>query len=518
MSETELKFALDPARAGAVRASLRGAKARARLIESSYFDTPDSRLAAAGLSLRLRRTGRAWAQTLKAPGAGAVDRLEDTVARPGRFSRVGPVVDAALHHGTDAGAQLERALSADRGAPAPLVLRFRTIVRRVALELCTPEARVELAFDRGEIVAGDATAPLCELEYELKSGSARALIGFGEAGVAAHGLCLDTASKSARGERLARGDAFGEPVKASPPALRAGMAGPALLRAALGACFDQVGANASEVSRGDRSDERVHQLRVGLRRLRTVARELGHLQAALDPGWQASIDNASRALGRFRDRTTVLATMQSRLAAAGAPEPELQPAAPDADDPVAVVRDAAFQGALLHVLRAVIAEGRVAGDSNHSNDVDGEGGETGREQASDPSSTGAQEAQRLIRLRLSALRRKVRRGARRFEQVDAEAQHRVRKQVKRLRYLSEIVAGLFDGDDVDRFLAKLRPAQDALGAHVDLLVAEGLARTAAEGGDARAWFSVGWLAAQLPSSARACRRALKRAAAAKRFW
>ena len=49
MSEIELKFGVPPARAGAIDTALRRAQARRLAIESRYFDTPDRRLAAAGL-------------------------------------------------------------------------------------------------------------------------------------------------------------------------------------------------------------------------------------------------------------------------------------------------------------------------------------------------------------------------------------------------------------------------------------------------------------------------------------
>ncbi|MGZ5277304.1 MAG: CHAD domain-containing protein, partial [Caldimonas sp.] len=127
-------------------------------------------------------------------------------------------------------------------------------------------------------------------------------------------------------------------------------------------------------------------------------------------------------------------------------------------------------------------------------------------------------ARRRIDARLDALHRQLRNGARTFEQASEEAQHRVRKRLKRLRYLAELVGTLYKPGRVERYIEVLGPAQDALGAHVDLLVGLALARQAAQRGDAAAWFNVGWLTAQLASSARQCRKALARAAKAGRFW
>ncbi len=81
-----------------------------------------------------------------------------------------------------------------------------------------------------------------------------------------------------------------------------------------------------------------------------------------------------------------------------------------------------------------------------------------------------------------------------------------------------MTGSLYKPERVERYLGRLSPAQDALGAHIDLLVGLEMARASAEAGDAQAWFNVGWLTAQLETSAQGCRRALRRAARAEPFW
>ena len=100
-------------------------------IESRYFDTADRRLAEAGLSLRLRRTGRLWEQTLKAPGASAVDRAEETVARRGRWTAQGPPIDPALHAQSAAGQKLLALLQDEEGTGAALRSVYETEVSRL---------------------------------------------------------------------------------------------------------------------------------------------------------------------------------------------------------------------------------------------------------------------------------------------------------------------------------------------------------------------------------------------------
>ena len=75
-AEIELKLAIDPGvavtaatkvfRHPAVVAIRRGRVRTARVV-STYFDTPDWRLADAGIAVRLRRDGNRWLQTVKGP-------------------------------------------------------------------------------------------------------------------------------------------------------------------------------------------------------------------------------------------------------------------------------------------------------------------------------------------------------------------------------------------------------------------------------------------------------------------
>ena len=122
-----------------------------------------------------------------------------------------------------------------------------------------------------------------------------------------------------------------------------------------------------------------------------------------------------------------------------------------------------------------------------------------------------------LRGRLDKLHRQVLRDAQRFESLEPSAQHRVRKRVKRLRYLGEFVAPLFDQRATERFMERLEPVQEALGAHNDAAVAMAACRDAAAH-DGAAWFAVGWLSARHPESAQACRRALEKLAEARPFW
>jgi CHAD domain-containing protein len=108
------------------------------------------------------------------------------------------------------------------------------------------------------------------------------------------------------------------------------------------------------------------------------------------------------------------------------------------------------------------------------------------------------------------LQHRLRRDAKRFESLDEDGQHRARKRLKRLRYLTELVEPLFGRRSSKAYLADLKPAQDAVGSHVDLLLARRAARAASESEDRRPGFNVGWLGAEIGRSAMRARKALER--------
>jgi triphosphatase len=497
--EFELKFQVDAQQRAAVEAAVARGRSQRNRLQARYFDTADGALAAQKLVLRVRREGKDWIQTAKAPADGPLQRHEHNVdLRTERASEV-PPPRIERHEGTPVGELIAKALRAAGHEPAEAVLvpLYTTDVRRTTREMRTGDARVELAFDRGEVRSGERSHPVCELEIELKSGSPRSTLELARRWHMRYGLWLDTVSKSARGQRLSKGDEYGEPVKAETPKLDADASGAQVFRAVLNSCLAQILPNASEVAAGSSDAEHVHQLRIGIRRLRTALREMAELAPSIDPAWEPALVDAFRALGRQRDREQLQQTMQPLIEAAGGPPVALLLDGSSADSPPApaeVVRAAPFQLVLMSLIEASLPEEEIPGTQ------------------SEPGTP----ARKPLRARLSKLHRQVVRDGRRFDALAAEEQHRVRKRLKRLRYLGEFVAPLFD-HGAKRYLKELRPAQDALGAHNDAVMAIAAYRDAAQR-DGRAWFAVGWLAARQPASALECRDALGKIADAPAFW
>jgi inorganic triphosphatase YgiF len=490
MTEIELKFQVPAARREAVASAVAGrAAAKTLRLQAAYFDTADHALATAGVALRLRREGTRWVQTLKAAGGDAMTRLEHDVPRAGPAATM-PPLDLSLHEGTPAGQRLAQALA--RAADATLVCQYRTDIRRTSRGLRARGAALELAFDQGRIAAGDRSLPVCELEFELQRGEPAALLAAARPWVRRHGLWLDTRSKAERGTLLAAGMPRAPARKAAAVRLEADKSLGAARRAVLAECLQQIAANASQVASGDFGDEHVHQLRVGLRRLRTALRlfatggeaePLGEAAAAL-----------FRALGAARDRAAVEAPLRARLAEALAATglrlvPPALPAA-EAAAPDAVVRAEPAQRLLLDLIEATLP---VAPD------------------------LAAEPPAEFLPRRLSRWHRAVVRDAQRFAALDDESRHRLRKRVKRLRYGVEFARGLFGAKKVARYLRALAAVQERLGELNDATVALDSLRQA-DGGDPAVAFALGWLAARREALVAGCGPALGQFAEVRPPW
>jgi CHAD domain-containing protein len=351
-----------------------------------------------------------------------------------------------------------------------------------------PGCIAELAFDQGALVASERRWPLCELEIELKRGEPLALVVPAARWVQRFGLTLDTRTKAERGERLARGQRLGAPAKAQPLALADGVDSETALRQIVANCLQQVLGNASDLTHEDDTEpEHLHQLRVGLRRLRTALRDLGPLSPAVQPEWGEGLSALFGRLGSARDRDALAQTLLPALRKAGADNLQL---------PV-IEAEPAAQAALREPGTTLLWVQLMAFAA-----------------ASAPSQ---QPFAGAVQEHLARLFKQVRRDAARFAELDDVARHRLRKRVKRLRYLSEFVGALFAKARLRAFLKLLAPAQEALGAFNDVCVARALFKDAADD-DPLAMFALGWLAHERDDAIGRCTKALAKLRKARPFW
>ncbi|MBU1357538.1 MAG: CYTH and CHAD domain-containing protein [Gammaproteobacteria bacterium] len=512
--EFELKLHVGERQRSIVASLVRRGRSSERHLRATYFDTPGRDLQAHQLSLRIRQEDDVWIQTAKGPTtAGPLQRLEHNVEVPAPLSGEAPEPDLDRHAGTPVGDLIRRAL-ADAGRDcknSELVALFTTDIRRLTREMRTGGAMVELAFDRGEVRADGRSHAVSELEIELKRGSAQSMLELAERWCRRYGLWLDTVTKASRGERLAADRVFGDAVRAVAPCYDRHATGQEMFRAVLESCLAHMLPNAAELAAGSADEEHVHQLRVGIRRTRTALRELAGFGPPIGEACESALVTAFRALGELRDRDQLLRAVQPRVEGAGGPPVQWDDAHATQHGPGDAIRAADFQGALFGLIAA-----SLPADTEPENAAKTEtkaGSEA--EDAGPPDALSS--ARKALRTRLTKLHKRVLRDGKRFETLTIDEQHRVRKRLKRLRYLAEFAAPLFGESKVRRFLKRLTPAQDALGAYNDAAQAIAAFRERAEK-DGRAWFAVGWLEAQQAQSAAGCRTALVKVAKAEPFW
>jgi triphosphatase len=206
--------------------------------------------------LRVRRIGDRYVQTIKAmTNAGPFER-DEWQAEIG-----GDAPELSLAYGTALEPLMTHRL---RQRLKPL---FETRVRRTLYPIVEETRAIAMTVDRGTIDTGSRSRPLCEIELELKRGDRVELFRLARELAQAVPLELVVKSKSQRGYELIQGE-WNLPIKAAaidlPPT-----AGTREAFKIIGlACLDQIVGNKPAVIKGDA--EGVHQMRVGLRRLRAA--------------------------------------------------------------------------------------------------------------------------------------------------------------------------------------------------------------------------------------------------------
>lgn len=202
--EQEIKLALPADQADEALAALTelaGMAPQEIILTNIYFDTPDETLCRAKCALRLRSASGRWLQTLKRGGSasnGFHQREEwETLLDDDKLdlgALLAACEDRRMH---DLLRQVESEL-------APL---FRTDFTRMLWSVDSGDAHVEVALDRGEVVAqgkdGALRAPISEIELELKHGSQASLRALAaKLRERLPGLSPDDVSKAQRGYAL----------------------------------------------------------------------------------------------------------------------------------------------------------------------------------------------------------------------------------------------------------------------------------------------------------------------------
>lgn len=423
--ERELKFRLAPR--AAARAVQRLALGKPRPLSSIYFDTPARTLGSARAALRLRRDGARWLQAFK---------CEMTPGVRGEWEVPAPRGELDLRRFP--GDEIRAASGVDLAALKVTPL-FETRFKRQVAQVRVGESVVEVALDRGHVIAGRRHEPICELEIELKRGAPGALLRYAQSLVEPLQLQLDLESKAARGHRLALRQAA--PPRRWPRPDISGASPMHAFSVLAGGAIEQAAVNARGVASAA-DPEYLHQLRVGLRRFRAMLAAF----RALEPR-SGALNRRRRAfsplLGAARDWDVFVESLPAGAVRRAASKERARSRRSVQD----AVRSPAFNEWLLRALRWLDDAPWTA--------------------SPDPLAQFA--AGSLDRLRHKALRA----GAD-IDWRSAEARHALRIRVKRLRYACDAFAPAFPAGAARAYLDALERLQDDFGALNDIAVARRL--------------------------------------------
>jgi inorganic triphosphatase YgiF len=416
--------------------------ARSEDLTSVYFDTDRLKLHKHGLTLRVRRIGDHYVQTIKASDGELFERGEWETEISGGH----PDLDAAR------GTALQPFI--DENFHDELHPIFETRVRRNTYPLKTKDYEIALSVDHGSIDTGKSTIAFDEAELELKRGSRAHLFRIARSLSRSAHADLAVKSKSQRGYELLDGYKAAA-KKTDSVVIEAGMTTSDAFRIVAITCLKQIVANKSPILASDA--EGIHQMRIGLRRLRTamaffsdiipgkktddIKTELRWLTAELSP---------SRELDVFL--TEVVHPLEDSPHSV-----EMRPLTDELtkrrevalDRAKVAVRSQRFRNLTLNV-----AEWLEIGRWRTPRDM------LLRERGEEP-------VEALIVAQLNQRWRKIRKRGRDLSELDTRKRHKLRIQAKKLRYASEFFEMLFAEKKTRKrqrkFVAALKDMQDCLG-------------------------------------------------------
>jgi inorganic triphosphatase YgiF len=469
--ECEIKLALDAASVSQVKkipllrqpgAKSGSIKPEEREHVDRYFDTADFTLWQHGFALRVRSSGTQHVQTLKG-GGSAVAGLHQRVELEAEVASDVPDGVLFCRQLRDALPALSKQL---HGHELKLEPVFVNRVKRASWMLELEDGvKVECALDTGELRVepqrGDRAVPVRELELEMKEGDPARLYELARQVHEAVPVRIENISKAERGYALA-GAVAPRAVKAAAVLLpRKASLGEALA-GILRNCLEQMQANEQGVLAGEA--ESLHQMRVGLRRLRAALAMVKTLVQLPEP-LSADIDWLAGELGDARNWDVFIESLLP-----GLPLPEEHKPA------MARVEVAARAEAERHRARVRSAVGGPRYTTlmlGLGAWIAGQGWKQGGQQSAPADALAQKVAKAAPRLVQHAAAR-VRKRARQADLAQPEGLHGVRIAAKKERYAREFFETFSHGKKEARRHDLLTGMQDELGLLNDSVVARAL--------------------------------------------
>ncbi|CDG84652.1 CYTH and CHAD domain-containing protein [Janthinobacterium agaricidamnosum] len=469
----------------------------------TYFDTPGLLLRGNRAGLRVRNVGNGWVQTMKGGGSvnGGLHRRHEWES-----SVAGPAPDlTALRHVVER-KTVWRDLLSEPEVRDGLMPIFTTRVQRTVWLLRLPQGdEIECVLDQGAIECDGKSDEVSEIELELKSGQATSLFDVALALQQDIPMHIANLNKAERGYDLF----IAQPhtaLKAAALKLSKRMSVEQVFKAIVFNCLQQIQGNQPGVARGG-DVESLHQMRVGLRRLRSALGMFKDL-LSLPANLQQELDWLGAELGAARDWDVLAESTLPSLAqewADGAVLADVRQAALDTTQQKHALASSAvasqrYTRLMLELVRWLQACGWRDGLHN---------GARKRLKRHVP---------RFARQTLLQDQRRLLKRGKRLPDATPEVRHRVRIAAKKSRYATEFFASLYPAGQVQPYVRELSALQDELGWLNDVAVADRLLRELPDGQpqlQAEAAFVRGYLAARSSADVRKMSKVWKRFSAIK---
>lgn len=427
-------------------------------LENRYFDTGDHRLRDRGLAFRVRKVDKGNRQTLKA-GDDAQGALLSRGEWETALEDDRPKLDALPSR---ARRLIPKGVKED-DLETVFETTFQRRTRRLTVDQPGKAATIEAALDLGTIDTGGRKQSIAEIELELLDGAPASLYGLALELQETAPLRVETRSKSNR----AYGSITGEPpawCRAAVPTLRRDHNVDQAMAAVFESCFDQWLANQAAAIDG-RDPEGVHQMRVGLRRLRSALSIFRRLIPKNQRAWlQLDARQTANYLGPARDWDVFLGDLLMPVIQAQPDDQELQALRTRAKaQRTAAYRTARRRLADKPYTRFLLRFGQWLEQRSWQ-----------AERTEKQAALGATPIADFAALFLDARRGAAMALGEGFADQPVEERHMLRIALKKLRYAVEFFAPLFEKKEVKSFVDGLKALQDDLGHLNDIAVAEEL--------------------------------------------
>ena len=502
MQEIELKFLVPEYKVDSLMRQAKIKSSNTTQLAAHYYDTADNILAQSGMALRIRKEGETWVQTLKSNGDGMASRGEQNNILDETQVNEAIKADALypdLSVYEDLGIEKMILSSSEEDISEKLNRLYITDIERTTRLIRGDSGLVEMAYDEGTVIHGEdsqITKPILELEFELIEGDVSFLFDVAKTWAKRYNLCLSTVTKAERGGLMLAGKEHAEATKANLKKLDLDkkMSQPQFMRAIVHNCMLQILPNVSAIAAGSTDDNHAHQLRVGIRRLRTALKFFSDFSSQLNPEWGPILKQTFGLLGEYRDHELLQIRTQPMLESKGAPFVDWSTERQSIKiKPIDALRAPDFQITLLELIEYTMSPAKRDKPLNKGN-----------------------AKQQTVKI-LESLYKKISKASEQFASLNIEAQHDVRKRLKSLRYISEFVSPMYKKKKANAFLKYLEPAQELLGEYNDDIVGQHFYRQKTES-DPAAWFAVGYFTAQEKHAALECAESLKLVKNAPKFW